>query len=80
VRVSFDIPEYTSDVTGVGTIRILEAIAERIASRFLQHPAAKCSGSPGGATNEKTPFWAAQPLWCSQVFFVLGNRELSREL
>jgi GDPmannose 4,6-dehydratase len=28
VRVSFDIPEYTSDVTGVGTIRILEAIRE----------------------------------------------------
>ena len=35
VRVSFDIPEYTSDVTGVGTIRILEAIREvRIAFPF----------------------------------------------
>src|SRR5213080_4236140 len=37
VRVSFDIPEYTSDVTGVGTIRILEAIREAgLRSRFLQ--------------------------------------------
>src|SRR5207245_10912721 len=35
VRVSFDIPEYTSDVTGVGTIRILEAIRETgLRSRF----------------------------------------------
>src|SRR5260370_18024100 len=37
VRVSFDIPEYTSDVTGVGTIRILEAIREvGLRSRFYQ--------------------------------------------
>jgi GDPmannose 4,6-dehydratase len=37
VRVSFDIPEYTADVTGVGTIRILEAIRETgIRSRFYQ--------------------------------------------
>jgi len=35
VRVSFDIPEYTSDVTGIGTIRILEAIREAgVKSRF----------------------------------------------
>src|SRR3989454_12132726 len=40
VRVSFDIPEYTSDVTGVGTIRILEAIPEvRMRSRFYQESA-----------------------------------------
>src|ERR1700748_1038513 len=37
VRVSFDIPEYTADITGVGTIRILEAIREvGLRSRFLQ--------------------------------------------
>jgi len=44
VRVSFDIPEYTADVTAVGTIRILEAIREAgLRSRFYQDPAAKCS-------------------------------------
>jgi len=44
VRVSFDIPEYTADVTGVGTIRILEAIREAgVKTRFIKRPAAKCS-------------------------------------
>ena len=44
VRVSFDIPEYTSDVTGVGTIRILEAIRETGIRRVSTRPrAAKCS-------------------------------------
>src|SRR5271165_5690840 len=37
VRVSFDIPEYTADVTGIGTIRILEAIREAgVRTRFYQ--------------------------------------------
>ena len=44
VRVSFDIPEYTADVTGVGTIRILEAMRETgIRPVFTRHRAAKCS-------------------------------------
>jgi GDPmannose 4,6-dehydratase len=44
VRVSFDIPEYTSDVTGVGTIRILEAIREAgLRTPSFRPPAAKCS-------------------------------------
>src|SRR5215813_13594851 len=37
VRVSFDIPEYTSDITGLGTVRILEAIREtRLKTKFYQ--------------------------------------------
>src|SRR5438874_2670836 len=45
VRVSFDIPEYTSDVTGVGTIRILEAIREAgLRSRFLQASSSEMFG------------------------------------
>src|SRR5436305_1968755 len=45
VRVSFDIPEYTSDVTGVGTIRILEAIRETgIRSRFYQASSSEMLG------------------------------------
>ena len=44
VRVSFDIPEYTADVTGVGTIRILEAMRETGIRRVFTRPrAAKCS-------------------------------------
>src|SRR6266513_980741 len=45
VRVSFDIPEYTSDVTGVGTIRILEAIREAgLRSRFFQASSSEMFG------------------------------------
>src|SRR5437763_14215192 len=45
VRVSFDIPEYTADVTGVGTIRILEAIRETgIRSRFYQASSSEMFG------------------------------------
>ena len=45
VRVSFDIPEYTSDVTGVGTIRILEAIREAgLRSRFFQASSSEIFG------------------------------------
>ena len=45
VRVSFDIPEYTSDVTGLGTIRILEAIRETgIRSRFYQASSSEMFG------------------------------------
>ena len=45
VRVSFDIPEYTSDVTGFGTIRILEAIRETgIRSHFYQASSSEMFG------------------------------------
>src|SRR5919107_3637900 len=45
VRVSFDIPEYTADVTGVGTIRILEAIREAgLRTRFLQASSSEMFG------------------------------------
>jgi hypothetical protein len=36
--------------------------------------------SAGGATKREDTVLAAQPLWCSQGLFVLGNRELSRKL
>src|SRR5881227_1255681 len=47
VRVSFDIPEYTGDVTGLGTIRILEAIRETgIETRFYQASSSEMYGTP----------------------------------
>jgi GDPmannose 4,6-dehydratase len=59
VRVSFDIPEYTSDVTGVGTIRVLEAIRETgIRSRFYQASSSEMFGRALEVPQtEKTPFW-----------------------
>jgi GDPmannose 4,6-dehydratase len=69
VRVSFDIPEYTADVTGVGSIRILEAIREAgLRSRFLQASSSEMFGNAQGPQTEKTPFWPRSPYGVAKVF------------
>ena len=70
VRVSFDIPEYTSDVTGVGTIRILEAIREvGLRSRFYQASSSEMFGKAQTVPqSEKTPFWPRSPYGVAKVF------------
>ena len=70
VRVSFDIPEYTSDVTGVGTIRILEAMRETgIRPRFYQASSSEMFGKVQAIPqNEKTPFWPRSPYGVAKVF------------
>jgi GDPmannose 4,6-dehydratase len=70
VRVSFDIPEYTSDVTGVGTIRILEAIREvGLRSRFFQASSSEMFGKAQQTPQtEKTPFWPRSPYGVAKVF------------
>jgi GDPmannose 4,6-dehydratase len=70
VRVSFDIPEYTSDVTGIGTIRILEAIREvALRSRFYQASSSEMFGKAQTVPQtEKTPFWPRSPYGVAKVF------------
>ena len=70
VRVSFDIPEYTSDVTGVGTIRILEAIRETgIRSKFYQASSSEMFGKVQQVPQtETTPFWPRSPYGVAKVF------------
>jgi GDPmannose 4,6-dehydratase len=70
VRVSFDIPEYTSDVTGVGTIRILEASREAgLRSRFFQASSSEMFGKAQEVPQtEKTPFWPRSPYGVAKVF------------
>ena len=70
VRVSFDIPEYTSDVTGVGTIRILEAIREAgLRSRFYQASSSEMFGKAQQVPQaETTPFWPRSPYGVAKVF------------
>ncbi|HVI81405.1 MAG TPA: GDP-mannose 4,6-dehydratase [Chthoniobacterales bacterium] len=70
VRVSFDIPEYTSDVTALGTIRILEAIREaRLRSRFYQASSSEMFGKAQTVPqNERTPFWPRSPYGVAKVF------------
>jgi GDPmannose 4,6-dehydratase len=70
VRVSFDIPEYTSDVSGVGTIRILEAMRETgIRPRFYQASSSEMFGKVQAVPQiETTPFWPRSPYAVAKVF------------
>ena len=63
VRVSFDMPEYTSDVTGLGVTRILEAIRRSgIETRFYQASSSEMFGAAPPPQNEDTPFYPLSPL------------------
>ncbi len=70
VRVSFDIPEYTADVTGLGTIRILEAIREAgVKTRFYQASSSEMYGKVQAAPQtETTPFWPRSPYGVAKLF------------
>lgn len=70
VRVSFDIPEYTGDVTGLSTIRILEAIREtKVPARFYQASSSEMFGKVQEIPQkETTPFWPRSPYGVAKVF------------
>lgn len=62
VRVSFDMPEYTGDVTAIGTIRIIEAIRKSgIQARFYQASSSEMFGAAKPPQNEDTPFYPRSP-------------------
>jgi GDPmannose 4,6-dehydratase len=69
VKVSFDIPEYTADATGMGTIRMLEAIrASGVQTRFYQAGSSEMFGSTPPPQSETTPFHPRSPYGVSKVF------------
>ncbi|HRJ72656.1 MAG TPA: GDP-mannose 4,6-dehydratase [Terrimicrobiaceae bacterium] len=70
VRVSFDIPEYTADVTAVGTIRILEAMREAgVSARFYQASSSEMFGKVQAVPQtETTPFWPRSPYGAAKVY------------
>ncbi|MFU8849225.1 MAG: GDP-mannose 4,6-dehydratase [Opitutales bacterium] len=72
VRVSFDIPEYTGDVTGLGTLRILEAIREvglDNKCRFYQASSSEMFGLVQEVPQtETTPFYPRSPYGCAKVY------------
>jgi GDPmannose 4,6-dehydratase len=70
VRVSFDVPEYTTDVTALGTIRILEAIREAgIKPKFYQASSSEMYGKVVDTPqSETTPFHPRSPYACAKVF------------
>lgn len=70
VRVSFDIPEYTGDVTGLSTCRILEAIRETgVGSKFYQASSSEMFGQVQAIPQtETTPFYPRSPYGAAKVY------------
>jgi len=70
VRVSFDIPEYTGNVTGLGTLRILEAIRETgVKTKFYQASSSEIYGKVMQTPqSETTPFHPRSPYGCAKVY------------
>lgn len=69
VRVSFDIPEYTGDITALGTTRLLEAIRmSGIKTKFYQASSSEMFGAAPPPQNEKTPFYPRSPYAAAKVY------------
>lgn len=70
VRVSFDAPEYTTDITGTGAIRLLEAIRETgIKPRYYQASSSEMYGKVQAVPQtEETPFYPRSPYGCAKLY------------
>jgi GDPmannose 4,6-dehydratase len=70
VRVSFDVPEYTGEVTGIGTVRLLEAIREAgISPKFYQASSSELYGKAVETPQrETTPFYPRSPYACAKAY------------
>jgi GDPmannose 4,6-dehydratase len=69
VRVSFDEPEHTGDTTGVGTMRMLEAVRmSGIDTRFYQASSSEMFGATPPPQNEETPFYPRSPYGAAKVY------------
>jgi GDPmannose 4,6-dehydratase len=69
VRVSFDIPEYTGDITGLGAVRLLEAIREAgLEARFYQASSSELFGSSEPPQSETTPFRPRSPYAAAKAY------------
>jgi GDPmannose 4,6-dehydratase len=70
VRVSFDIPEYTADATGMGTLRLLDALREEgVNCRFYEAGSSEMFGQAAETPQtETTPFHPRSPYGVSKVF------------
>jgi GDPmannose 4,6-dehydratase len=76
VRVSFDVPEYTNDVTGMGTVRLLESIRDAgVQTRFYQASSSEMFGATPPPQSESTPFHPRSPYAVGKVtaFWITVN-------
>ena len=86
VKVSFEQPEYTADVSGLGTIRILDAIrdAQQDLSKQIRFYQASSSEMYGKVLEvpqtESTPFYPRSPYGCAKVFSFWQTVQLSRSI
>ena len=68
VKVSFDIPEYTADVTGLGALRLLESIRRTgLRCRFYQASSSEMFGTTPPPQSEISPFHPCSPYACAKV-------------
>ena len=70
VRVSFDVPEYTAEITGLGTVRLLEAIRDTgIRPKFYQASSSELFGKAVEVPqSERTPFHPRSPYGCAKAY------------
>jgi GDPmannose 4,6-dehydratase len=69
VKVSFEVPEFTGDITGLGTTRILEAVRRSgIKARFYQASSSEMFGNAPAPQNELTPFQPRSPYAAAKVY------------
>lgn len=75
VRVSFDEPEYTGDVTGMGPMRLLEAVrVAGIKCRYYQASSSEMFGSSAPPQNEQTPFHPRSPYGAAKLYAYWATR------
>lgn len=69
VRISWDIPEYTSDITGLGALRLLEAIRNNYPkAKYYQASSSEMFGAAKPPQSENTIFYPRSPYGCAKVF------------
>jgi GDPmannose 4,6-dehydratase len=69
VRVSFDVPEYTGEITALGAIRLLEAIRETgVKTKFYQASSSEMFGNAPSPQNEQTPFQPRSPYGVAKLY------------
>jgi GDPmannose 4,6-dehydratase len=83
VKVSFEIPEYTAEVVGIGTLRLIEAVRDHVLHggrpvRFYQAGSSEMFGGSPPPQSEQTPFYPRSPYGVSKVaahWFAVNYRE-----
>jgi GDPmannose 4,6-dehydratase len=69
VRVSFDVPEYTGEITGLGAVRLLEAIRETgVVTKFYNASSSEMFGNSPPPQSEQTPFQPRSPYAAAKVY------------